>query len=81
MSNHERGGAQEGIESVVEGVKGKVKEAAGALTGDKDLAQEGSAQQDKAEAQKEAAKNEARAEKDRTAADLHEQRQRGHQDN
>ncbi len=80
MSNHERGGAQEGIESVVEGVKGRVKEAAGALSGDKDLVQEGTAQQDKAEAQKEAAKNEARAEKDRAAADLHEQRQRGHQD-
>ncbi|AHH21274.1 microaggregate-binding protein 1 [Nocardia nova] len=80
MSDHARSGAEEGVESVVEGIKGRVKEAAGALAGNKDLREEGSAQQDKAEAQKEAAKNEARAEKDRAEADLHEQRQKSHQD-
>ncbi|WP_067901796.1 microaggregate-binding protein 1 [Nocardia vaccinii] len=80
MSNHERTGIEEGVEAAVEGVKGRLKEAAGALVGDRDLADEGSAQQDKANAQKEAAKNEARAEKERAAADLHEQRQRTHQD-
>lgn len=33
----EKNGAQEGIEGVVEGVKGKVKEAAGAVSGRDDL--------------------------------------------
>ncbi len=49
-------------------MKGKAKEAAGALVGNDDLTREGRAQQDKAESQREAAKKEAEAEKARGEA-------------
>ena len=48
-------GPEAGAKGIVEEVKGKVKEAAGALTGDKDLKKEGAAQQDKADSQREVA--------------------------
>ncbi|MFD6356477.1 microaggregate-binding protein 1 [Nocardia tengchongensis] len=79
MSDHEKSGFREGLDGVVEGVKGKAKEVAGAVVGDDDLRGEGRAQQDKAEAQREAAQKEAQAKKARVAAELDEQRQRSHQ--
>ncbi|TCJ95755.1 CsbD family protein [Nocardia alba] len=72
-------GVREGVEGVVEDVKGKAKEAAGALTGDDNLKEEGRAQQDKAESQREAARKEAAAEKARAEADIDEARQAAHQ--
>ncbi|MCE5291937.1 MAG: CsbD family protein [Nocardiaceae bacterium] len=73
-------GPREGIEGVVEGVKGKAKEAAGTVFGKEDLRDEGRAQQDKAEDQREVAKREAQAEKARAEAETDEQRQRAHQE-
>lgn len=73
-------GPREGIEGVVEGVKGKAKEAAGTVFGKEDLRDEGRAQQDKAEDQREVAKHEAQAEKARAEAEADEQRQRAQQD-
>ena len=73
-------GPREGIEGVVEGVKGKAKEAAGTVFGKDNLKEEGRAQQDKAEDQREVAKHEAQAEKARAEAAADEQRQRAQQD-
>ncbi|WP_405138353.1 CsbD family protein [Nocardia sp. NBC_01388] len=78
MSEH-NSGPREGLEGVVEGVKGKAKEAASAVLGNDDLREEGRAQQDKADSQREAAQKEAAAEKERAVAALDEQRQRAHQ--
>ncbi len=50
MAHNENSGAAEAVKGVVEDVKGKAKEAAGALAGLDDLTREGQAQQDKAEA-------------------------------
>ena len=61
-------GPEKLIKGVVEGVKGKVKEVAGAVAGRDDLYREGQAQQDKAEAQRNAAQKEAEAEGARAAA-------------
>ncbi|WP_227981312.1 CsbD family protein [Nocardia spumae] len=79
MSEHEKGGAREGLEGVVEGVKGKAKEVAGAVVGDDSKQREGRAQQDRADSQREAAKKEAEAEKERAKAAADEERQRAHQ--
>lgn len=70
---------EEAGEGLVEGVKGKVKEVAGAVIGRDDLQREGRAQQDKADAQREAARKEAEAESARKAADINEARQRAKQ--
>lgn len=75
----EKSGPKEGLEGVVEGVKGKAKEAVGTVTGRGDLAQEGEAQQDKAQAQRDAAKKEAEAESARGGAKAAEQRQKSNQ--
>jgi uncharacterized protein YjbJ (UPF0337 family) len=72
-------GPKSGVKGVVEDVKGRAKEAAGSLTGNEDLRDEGRAQQDKAAAQREVAEKEAEAEKARAKADVHEARQRSHQ--
>ncbi|MEU4841351.1 general stress protein CsbD [Nocardia testacea] len=72
-------GPREGLEGVVEGVKGKAKEVGGTLLDNKDLRDEGIAQQDKAEAQREVAEKEAEAEKARSEADVQEARQKSHQ--
>jgi uncharacterized protein YjbJ (UPF0337 family) len=80
MSEH-KSGPREGIEGVVEDVKGKAKEAAGIATGDEDLKSEGRAQQDKSESQREAASKEAAAEKARAEADIDEARESSHQHN
>jgi uncharacterized protein YjbJ (UPF0337 family) len=72
-------GPEAGVKGAVEGVKGKVKEAAGALSGKDELRREGQAQQDKAEAQRDVAAKEAEAEKARGEAEAHEAEQRSHQ--
>ena len=72
-------GPEAGVEGVVEGVKGKVKEVTGALIGQDDLRREGRAQQEKAEADRDVAKTAAEAEKARAAAEAHEAEQRSHQ--
>jgi uncharacterized protein YjbJ (UPF0337 family) len=75
----DKSGPGEAIKGVVEGVKGKAKEAAGTVTGRDDLVREGKAQQDKAEAQRDAAKKEAQAEAARGGAKATEQRQKANQ--
>lgn len=69
-------GPAEGVKGVVEDIKGKAKEAVGAVTGSDRLTEEGRAQQDKAEAQRHAAAKETEAEKARGEAKMEEQRQR-----
>ncbi len=78
MSEQDSGPAS-GAKSVIEDVKGKAKEAVGAVTGNDDLKQEGAAQQDKADAQRDVAVKEAEAEKARAEAAAHEAEQRSHQ--
>lgn len=72
-------GPESGVEGVAEDMKGRVKEAAGAVTGDESLKREGAAQQDKAAAQREAAAKEAEAEKARAEARAAETEQQSHQ--
>ena len=72
-------GPESGISGIVEDVKGKAKEAVGTVTGRDDLAREGEAQQDKADAQRDVAKKEAEAESARAGADAAEQRQKAEQ--
>jgi uncharacterized protein YjbJ (UPF0337 family) len=72
-------GPREAIKGVVEGAKGKAKEAVGNVTGRDDMAREGKAQQDKADAQRHAAKKEAEAEAARGSAKASEQRQKSNQ--
>lgn len=72
-------GPKEGVRGVVEDVKGKAKEAAGAVSGQDDLSREGRAQQDKAQAQRDAAEKEAQAESARGSAKASESREQSHQ--
>jgi len=72
-------GPQAGVKGVVEGVKGKAKEAVGAVTGNDELKQEGAAQQNKADAQRKVAAKEAEADKARAEAAAHEAVERSHQ--
>jgi uncharacterized protein YjbJ (UPF0337 family) len=72
-------GPKAGAEGVTEDVKGRAKEAVGAVTGDESLKQEGEAQQDKAAAQRDVAAKEAEAEKARAEASAAEAEQRAHQ--
>jgi len=72
-------GPEEAIKGVVEGVKGKAKEVAGAVTGRDDLYREGQAQQDKADTHPNAAEKEAEAESARAAAKVAEERQKTEQ--
>ncbi|KZM69899.1 CsbD family protein [Nocardia terpenica] len=80
MSQHESG-PREAVEGIVEDVKGKAKEAAGIITGDENLKDEGRAQQDKAADQRKAAQKEAEAEKARAEAEVNKARQSGHEHN
>jgi uncharacterized protein YjbJ (UPF0337 family) len=73
-------GPEAGAKGVVEGVKGKAKEAVGAITGKDELRREGEAQQAKADSQREVAVKEGEAEKARAEATAHEAEQRSHQD-
>jgi uncharacterized protein YjbJ (UPF0337 family) len=79
MSDDNKSGPAEGVRGVVEGVKGKAKEAAGSVLGQDDLAREGKAQQDKAEAQRDASKREAEADAARGSAKAAEEKQESHQ--
>jgi uncharacterized protein YjbJ (UPF0337 family) len=78
-SKRNRSGPREGAKGVVEHVKGKAKEAAGAVTGEDSLRDEGRAQQDKARAQRQVAAKEADADRSRAEARMHESAQRAHQ--
>jgi uncharacterized protein YjbJ (UPF0337 family) len=71
-------GPEAGVKGVVEDVKGKAKEALGAVTGNENLRQEGTAQQDKAEAQRDVAKKEGEAEAARAGAEAAEKREESH---
>ena len=80
MSNEtSQSGPEAGAKGVVEDVKGKVKEAAGALLGHDDLKAEGEAQQEKADAERDVAKREAQAEEARGEAAAAEAAQKSHQ--
>ena len=72
-------GPESGISGVIEDVKGKAKEAVGTVTGQDDLAREGKAQQDKADAERDVAKKEAEADSARAGANAAEQRQKAEQ--
>jgi uncharacterized protein YjbJ (UPF0337 family) len=72
-------GPKAGVKGVVEDVKGKAKEAVGAVTGDDRLQEEGEAQQKKADAEREVAKREAQAEVARAEAKAKEAEQRAAQ--
>jgi uncharacterized protein YjbJ (UPF0337 family) len=72
-------GPKAGVEGVAEDVKGRAKEAVGAVTGNESVKQEGQAQQDKAAAQRDVAAKEAEAEKARAEASAAEAEQRSHQ--
>ena len=72
-------GPKAGVSGVVEDVKGKAKEAVGAITDNDKLEREGEAQQSKAEAQRDVAKNEAKAEKARAEAEAQEAQQKANQ--
>jgi uncharacterized protein YjbJ (UPF0337 family) len=80
MSEGKETGPEAGARGAVEDVKGKAKEAAGAVTGKDRLRREGRAQQEKASAERDVAAKEAEAEKARAEAEAHEADQRAHQD-
>jgi uncharacterized protein YjbJ (UPF0337 family) len=79
MSDDNKSGPEEAIKGVVEGAKGLAKEAVGSVVGNKDLENEGEAQQDKAQAQRDAGKKEAEAEASRAGAAAAEKREQAHQ--
>jgi uncharacterized protein YjbJ (UPF0337 family) len=72
-------GPQAGVEGMSEDMKGRAKEAIGAVSGNESLTQEGQAQQDKAAALRDVAAKEAEAEKARVQAAAAEAEQRAHQ--
>lgn len=72
-------GPEAGAKGVVEEVKGRAKEAAGTLTGNERMKDEGRAQQQKADAQREVAEKEAAAEKARAKSEAKEAEQRANQ--
>ncbi len=73
-------GPNEAKTGVVEEVKGRAKEAVGAVTNNDKLASEGRAQQDKAQAARDAAKREAQAEGHRAEEKAAESRERAAQE-
>src|ERR1700722_3322883 len=79
MSENKDTGPEAAVKGIVEDVKGKAKEAAGAIAGKDELRREGRAQQDKAGAERDVAAKEAEAEKARAEAEAHEAEQRSHQ--
>ena len=72
-------GPEAGLKGVTEDIKGKAKEAVGAVTDNESLKAEGQAQQDKADAEREVAAREADAEKARGQAVAAEAEERAHQ--
>jgi uncharacterized protein YjbJ (UPF0337 family) len=79
MSEGKKTGPEAGARGVVEAVKGKAKEAAGAVADNDELRREGKAQQDKADSERKVARKEAEAQKARAEAEAHEAEQRSHQ--
>jgi uncharacterized protein YjbJ (UPF0337 family) len=78
--SHKDTGPEAGIKGVLEGVKGKVKEVIGAVSGKDELRREGEAQGEKGGALRDVAVKEAEADKARIEAEAHEAEQRAHQD-
>jgi len=72
-------GPEAAAKGVVEDVKGKAKEAVGAVTNNEDLRDEGQAQQNKAAAERDVAEKEAEAEKARGKSEAYEAEQRAAQ--
>ncbi len=72
-------GPEAGLKGVTEDIKGKAKEAVGAVTDNESLKAEGQAQQDKTDAEREVAAREADAEKARGQAAAAEAEERAHQ--
>ena len=72
-------GPKSGVKGILNDLKGKVKEAAGTLSGKESLEQEGAAQQERAEAEREVAKREGQADAARAEAKSAEAEQRGHE--
>ena len=72
-------GPRAAVSGVVEDVKGKAKEAAGALTDNERLQREGEAQQSKAEAERRVAKKEGEADGARAEAEAQEAQQKANQ--
>jgi uncharacterized protein YjbJ (UPF0337 family) len=72
-------GPEASLKGVTEDIKGKAKEAVGAVTDNESLKAEGRAQQDKADAEREVAAREADAEKARGQAAAAEAEERAHQ--
>ncbi len=72
-------GPKSAVHGVVEDLKGRAKEAVGAVTDKVDLRHEGEAQRDKAAAEREVAAHEAEADAARGKAAAHEADQRAHQ--
>jgi len=72
-------GPEAAAKGIVEDVKGKAKEAVGAVTNNDDLRDEGQAQQRKADAERDVAKKEAEAESARAKSEAYEAEQRAHQ--
>jgi uncharacterized protein YjbJ (UPF0337 family) len=73
-------GSKSGFKGFLEAIKGKFKEATGALSDDERLRREGRAQQDKADAEREVAKHETEAARARAEEQVHEARQRAHEE-
>ena len=72
-------GPKAGAKGVTEEIKGRAKEAAGAVTGNRSLEKEGNAQREKADAQRDVARKEAEAQAARARAEAKEAEQRSHQ--
>lgn len=72
-------GSADAGQNLVEKIKGRAKEAVGAISGRDDITDEGRAQQDKAQANEVAAEKEAEARRARAEASADEGRQQGHQ--
>jgi len=73
-------GAKSGLQRILEAIKGKFKEATGAIADNDSLRREGRAQQDKADAEREAATRETQAARARAEARVQEARQEAHED-
>jgi uncharacterized protein YjbJ (UPF0337 family) len=72
-------GPEAGAKGVIEDIKGKAKEAAGAVAGNDRLKDEGRAQQDKAASQREVASKEAQADAARVKAGAYEAEEKANQ--
>jgi uncharacterized protein YjbJ (UPF0337 family) len=79
MAAEQKIGPEAGAAGGIEDVKGRIKEAAGALVGNDDVREEGRAQQDTAAAEQQVALHEGEARAARAEAAAHEANQRAHQ--